>query len=282
MNALKRFVAFSAIGVSIVGIIMAVVSIIGIWKVYQPITESFTTLAFVAESGLEVVDGSLQVIDPLLSVLQNSMVTIQERGEELKSDIVQGNPIIDAISLMLGEDVQPKVDKALDTLETMRTAVQDVNMAVQTVNSLPFINLQHIARASQDVEDLFTDVSKGIDELNSGVDQLKEGLSQSVIQPIQDQAIVVENDLAEAQSEVQNLQEDVTATLAILQVVSPRIPLIITGISILLSVQLLWGAIAQIAMAYLAWMYLKFGRLDWHRVGIDLAENEQESRLSEA
>ena len=72
--------------------------------------------------------------------------------------------------------------------------------------------------------------------------------------------------MAEVQTDVQGLHNQVKTAYQITVEIKPRIPQIITAISLLLTFQLLWSILAHVAVIYLAWLYLKVGRLDFHRV----------------
>jgi len=251
---------------SILGILMAVVSVVSIWRMNQPLTENLGRLASLAEESLEIADTGLGEVEPLVDALRNSMVEVQKTGEQLKSDIADSSPILDVLSSLLGEDVQPKVEQALSTFRTLRKTVDDLNAATQLIGALPFIDIPQISQGTQDLVDLFSDVEGQVDRMTAQVEDFKNGLSQVVIQPIQDQAAEMEKRLSEAQSQIQEIHSKVKTAHQIVVVVRPQIPEIIDAISLFLTVQLLWGALAQAALIYLAWLYLKVGRLDLHNL----------------
>jgi methyl-accepting chemotaxis protein len=202
------------------------------------------------------------------------MVDIQNAGDQHKSHNAKTKPKSETISLLLGEDVSPKVEQALSTLRGLRKTIDDLNAATQMISSLPFINIPEIAQGVQSLSDLFRDLDDGVDRMSAQVENFKTGLSEVVIEPIQDQATEMEEQLAEARSEIQAVHSDVKTTLRVVVAVRPQIPAIVDAISLFLTVQLLWGALAQAALIYLAWIYLKIGRLDLHNLlaATDLSE----------
>jgi len=277
MNKFLRVLAVSTIVLSGLGILMAIISVVSIWRVNQPLTENLGNLAILAEEGLKLTDNTLAEVEPLVGLLQNSMVDIQETGDQLKSEIADSKPILDALSLLLGEDVGPKVEQALNTFRSLRKTVDDLNAATQTISAMPFINIPQIAQGVQNLADLFGDIDAGVDRMTSQIESFKTGLSDIVIQPVQDQAVEMASQLAKAQSEIQMTHAKVTTTLQIVVAVRPQIPVIVDAISLLLTVQLLWGVLAQAALVYLAWLYLQLGRLDLHNLIIpsDLSDRSQ-------
>jgi hypothetical protein len=96
------------------------------------------------------------------------------------------------------------------------------------------------------------------------VENLKKGVSQEVIAPIQDRAAEMEGELNGLQSEIQSTHRDVKDIHQAIVIGRPMLPTVLGGIAVLLTVQLLWGAFAQVGLIYLAWIYLKYGRLDLH------------------
>ena len=57
-----------------------------------------------------------------------------------------------------------------------------------------------------------------------------------------------------------------TLSMLIGKVIKPWIPQIITTISSLLTFQLVWSLLAHVELIFLAWFYLKFGRMDFLRL----------------
>jgi len=266
MKTFYRFLAIAAIVFGILGIVLAMVSVISIWQIYNPLTTSLDKLLLTAEKGLEVVDKGLSVVDPLVGLLANSMLEIQETGDELSAQIQDSSPLIDGLSYLLGEDIEPKVEQASASLIQVRDAAEQVNAISQTVSALPFLDLQGISDVTQGFVDLMEEIDQGVKDIRSGVENLKQGVSQEVIKPIQDRAAVVEDELNGLQTEIQATHVEVQNLYTFITVLRPRIPAILGIIAVLLTLQLLWGAFAQVALIYLAWIYLKIGRLDLHNI----------------
>ena len=266
MKTFYRFTAMAAIGFGILGIILAIISVISIWRIYSPLIISLDKLLLTAEKGLEVVDKGLTVVDPLVGLLANSMLEIQETGDALSDQIQDSSPLIDGLSHLLGEDIGPKVEQASTTLRQVRDAAEQVNAISQTASALPFLDLQGLGDLTQGLVDLMDEIDQGIKEISSSLDNLKRGISQEVIEPIQERAAIVEDELNDLHTEVQATQSEVQNLYTVITILRPRIPAIVGGIAVLLTFQLLWGAFAQVALIYLAWIYLKIGRLDLHNV----------------
>ena len=85
MNKFKRFLAYAAIGSAILGIIMAFVSVIGIWRIYSPLTTGLDRLLSATERGLEIVDQGLATVDPVIGILANAMVEILGKWRPTRS-----------------------------------------------------------------------------------------------------------------------------------------------------------------------------------------------------
>ena len=76
----------------------------------------------------------------------------------------------------------------------------------------------------------------------------------------------METELTNLQDEIQKTNAEVKTIHQAVITIRPMLPTIIGAISVLLTIQLLWGAVVQVALIYLVWMYLKFGRLDLHKM----------------
>jgi methyl-accepting chemotaxis protein len=266
MNKFLRVVAVAAIITSILGILLAIVSIVSIWQINTPFTNGITALLEVSEKGLEIIDRGLTTVDPVVGLLAGSMADIQANGEQMKAQIEASNPIVDTLSLLLGREVGPRVDEALNTLQTVRQAAEEVNAASQTISALPFVQIPRITEATQKFVNLMNEIDSGVEEISRMTEELKQGISLEVIGPITERAALMEEELTGLQDEIQATNEQVKSIHQTVVTIRPMAATIIDAISVLLSVQLLWGGLAQAALIYLAWMYLKFGRIDLHNM----------------
>ena len=104
--------AYMAIGTGVLAIILAVISIISMWSVFGSINNALTELAGLAQRSLGVVDQGISEVTPILNRFERSMVEVQENGETLKAGIEESDPIIVALSTIVGEDVTPQVKEA--------------------------------------------------------------------------------------------------------------------------------------------------------------------------
>jgi hypothetical protein len=64
--------------------------------------------------------------------------------------------------------------------------------------------------------------------------------------------------------------------------VKSRIPLIIDAISWLLTLVLLWGILAQVALIYLSWLYRQTNRLDLHQMLAEQGSGTEDVAESQA
>jgi hypothetical protein len=282
VKTFTRILAYSVIVTSILSIVLGFFTIISIWRINDPLIRGLSNTAAAAETALQFASNGLEKVDKLVSLLIQAMGDVQKNAEELKSQIENADPIIDTLTLLLGEDARPKLEQAMQTLGAVRGTIETINTATQAINALPFIEVPSITQQTQQIADLFAEIEAAIENMMAMVDRLQEGISSAVIQPIQDQAVIVESDLEAAQSDLQTVSQQVDTAYQIVVAVRPRIPQIITGISLLLSLQLLWSILTQGAAIYLAWFYLKSGSLDLSSKPPELAPVEEQAETTPA
>jgi methyl-accepting chemotaxis protein len=266
LNKILRILAIAAIISSILGILLAIISIVSIWRINEPLTRGLDALLEVSEKGLGIVDRGLTRVNPIVGLLADSMVDIQQNGERMKAQIEESNPIVDTLSLLLDQDISPKVDEALETLSSVRDAAEEVNATAQTISVLPFVNIPRITEATQKFVDLMNEIDSGLEEITRLTEELKQGISREVIGPIQERAALMEAELTGLQDEIQTTNAQVKGIYQVVITVRPMVPTIVDTIWVIASFQLLWSVLAQVALIYLAWLYLKFGRIDLHNI----------------
>jgi hypothetical protein len=263
-NKIGRILAAVVIALAILGIAVMLLGIVGTWAINGPLTDSFTELASLAQRGLEAADTALEAVDPVLSELQRAMQQVQQGTEELKTGIQDSTPIVSALSVLVGDDVTPKIEQAAQTLTDVHQAARDLNAAALAINNLPFANIEGVVQATQDFLDLFNGIESKIYELDANVQSLKDGVVEGAVQPIQDLAIELERGLAEVQGETRDLAIRLDAAHETTTRVKSRLPLIFDLLSLFITAVLAFGILAQAALIYLSYLYRRFNRLDLH------------------
>jgi hypothetical protein len=263
-NKIGRILAAVVIALAILGIAVMLLGIVGTWAINGPLTDSFTELASLAQRGLEAADTALEAVDPVLSELQRAMQQVQQGTEELKTGIQDSTPIVSALSVLVGDDVTPKIEQAAQTLTDVHQAARDLNAAALAINNLPFANIEGVVQATQDFLDLFNGIESKIYELDANVQSLKDGVVEGAVQPNQDLAIELERGLAEVQGETRDLAIRLDAAHETTTRVKSRLPLIFDLLSLFITAVLAFGILAQAALIYLSYLYRRFNRLDLH------------------
>ena len=67
--------------------LLVLVSIESIWRYNGQLINSLIQIASVAETSLETTDTALEVVDPVLSLLQQGMRDVQNKAEQLLADL---------------------------------------------------------------------------------------------------------------------------------------------------------------------------------------------------
>ena len=75
------------ITISVLSMLLVLVSIESIWRYNGQLINSLIQIASVAETSLETTDTALEVVDPVLSLLQQGMRDVQNKAEQLLADL---------------------------------------------------------------------------------------------------------------------------------------------------------------------------------------------------
>ena len=266
MKTFGRILAYSVIVTSVISMLISVAGVIGVWSTFTPLVSSLTQIANVAETGLKTADEALTKIDSLVTALQQSMVEVQQTAEQLRTQVQTPGALVELLLSQLSDDVRPKVEAALVSLQRVRDAAVSVNETVQAVNKLPFLRLMGLDDSVQQLADSMNEAVQAVDDLQNRASQLKTGVTNAVIDPISQQAAMVEERLTDAQAELKTTQARVQLALQAVTALKSRIRTIVALVFVVITFQLLWGLLAQAAAIYVAWMYLKFGHLKIHQL----------------
>jgi uncharacterized Zn finger protein len=235
MALAKRIFGVVGIVFGAVGILLAIISIVAVWAVNKPITDSVHDLLDTADAALVTVDNVLVRAD---SGLQEA------RG--FVSDVAEAIP---------GTELAGRIDNLLGLVEAAATAADSANTVVGLTNKVsnlwrdddPNAPETTIEKLSTTLDDLATRLAE--------IDQKAKDLQERNV--VGEIAAQIDGEIAGVQdglNEVSSSVDEAQTTVADLHVAIPRW---IDIASIILTFLLIWMGVAQFALAAYGWKWFQ-------------------------
>jgi F0F1-type ATP synthase membrane subunit b/b' len=256
----RRAGAWTLVILGILGLVLVLGGTIAVWAVNGPVTDLLTTtLAAVArpleraETGLENVNATLDKARASVDELQATVATI---GENLKADSL----VLRTLGTLVGKDLKGSVDKAVATLQNVRSTVSTVESVLKSLDRLPGVTLPAWVDDVSAAIDQLQSLGQQVQETVAAVDALRTGAIEQAVASVTEKAGVLETRLSDVEARTQAAQTGVSNLLTSLQTWQARIPGIIDGIAVVLTLFFLLMGLGQWALLSLGWSRVKTGQ----------------------
>jgi chromosome segregation ATPase len=201
-----------------------------------------------------------------LNTANTAISTLRDLGSQLGESASENTPIFDSISDVIQEQLSPTIDKLREIFAAIMDSLDAINSAIEALNMLPGVNLPTLSQLLEDANQLVQDIEDAIGELQSSVEDFKAGVVQdvsaalsSIIEPIANLLVNLEELVNTSLERIDSLQ----AGVAELQ---EKLPTAIDLLTVASTIVLFWLILAQVSLFLAARFYLKSGRLLWESV----------------
>lgn len=262
MSTFKGILAWIVIIISVLGILICSLGIIGSWVINDPLTREVLSLLSRAETALARVEDTLTLADAQLNNASSAISTLQEAASKLGDRIEKNSPVLDRITQILRDELEPTVTKIRDAFVKIEERVQTVNNAIEMLNALPGIQLSTLDVQLEGPREKADLVFDAVQQLRQNIEDFRAGIVQSLA-PFMEKIDTIAAFLERLEQDVNTYLGQVKNIQSALANAKVNIPSTIDRISLILSVIFLWIAIAQAGLILVARLYLKTGKMIW-------------------
>ena len=263
MSTFKRFLAWALIVISILGILACTVGMVGSWMINNDLTNRILNLLSGVQNGLSRVDDSLTLASTQLNSANTAISTAREAASKLGTSIDENTPLLDNITAAITDGLAPSIDKVRDTFLPLWERILAINNTIETLNTLPGINLPTLTPQLESLNSQIQQVVDGVQQLQGDIANFKKGVVQNVLVPFLSKIDEVATFLAKLEKDVNTYLVQVKQLQAAASELQARVPSAIDNLTILLSILLIWAILAQISLVLVASLYLRTGKMVW-------------------
>ncbi len=259
METFKRILAGAVIALCILGIIVAALGIVAVWRINTPVMESVTKLLTSVDAILQIVETELVSFNALLGdgidLVQSVEKTIVETGETVR----ETNLSLVVIDATIGDELFPLLDSAYATLDTVVGSVLAVNDTLEAINSIPFISIPTLTADLEAAEVRIVEVQNDIEESKRTIQTAKEEAVDTVVSPISTRLSEVEGGLQDVLDISKESEIQVTASREGIADVIQKLPGWIDLASVIMTLTFSWLIFAQGSLLLLSYAYIRTG-----------------------
>ena len=259
METLKRILAGLVIFLCVLGILVAALGIVAVWRINTPATESLTKLLTSVDAILQIVETGLVSFNAGLSnivdLVQSTETTIVETGTTVK----ETNLLLVLIDATIGDELIPLLEKASATLNSVVESVVAVNDALEAFNSVPFISVPTLTADLEAAEPRIVEIQNDVEETQQEIQAAKEEAVDSIVSPVSARLKQVDSDLQFVGEKSTQFESQVTASREGIAEVIEKLPGWIDLASVMMTLIFLWLIITQGSLLLLAYAYIRTG-----------------------
>lgn len=266
MNTFKRVLAWVLVAVSVLGILVCALGILGSWMINNELTDSILKLLSGAQAALARADSALSQASTQLESANSAIATVRQTASELGDRFENNSPLLDRIIGILRDEVGPTIGRVRDLFLQVEDRVQSINGTIEVLNRMPGIELPTLDLEFQSIRDRVDKVEQAVQQLQKSILDFRSGLIKSLA-PFTDKIDNIAAFLVRLEQEVNTYLTQVRALQVAVKDVQTRVPSIIDNITILVTILLLWNILAQVSLVLVAGLFLRTGRMIWEISG---------------
>jgi len=253
---LKRFSGFLLIAAAALGLVLALVSLVAVWSYKNRVTALLDGQVGLAISVLDTTSQGLSVAETALQTTRSTVKTLHDTVQVLAESITDTLPLMDSLSGMLGQDLPQTIEATQTSLQAAQASAKVIDDVLKILTAIPFFRGKPY-NPDVPLNMALADVSTSLDKMpaaframESNIHKTSVNLSmvQDNVGQVTGEITLVQTSLEQASQiivQYQDAAEELKRQLVTLQT---KIPLAINLSAILLTLFLLWMAIAQIGL----------------------------------
>ena len=264
---LTRILVVVVILIATIGFVANLAGLVGVWVARRPAREAIMALSTLVNSKLGMIDQALARVSARTDEGRQALARVNDAVSKLGDRFGADSPLLTALASAVGDDLAPKIAEARAQAVALHDGVVSVNAALETLDSLGFINVPTFSDELSAVAERVTVAQIDVQELRTVIDEVKTAASANLVAAMTARTIKIDNVLAQIKSAavkyqagvVQKQQQVIDLTRTMLRVIN----LFVLSMTALFLVV----ATGQVLLVYVCWQYVRRGRFPLLRVG---------------
>jgi methyl-accepting chemotaxis protein len=258
MSVFKRILLYAGMVISVIMLLIGLAGVIGTWSLNTPVTETILEVLSPINTTLQRVESISHEVVAALTEVSAALDTADQRVQDKGGEITESSIVLEIVSEILGEDVQPKIDEAADSIRGVYDTLGAIEEAIQAFNAVPLVGLEvpggeEITQLRTGMEETALAVSDSVEELQ----QKKEETVTEAVDRVTEPLNRINTRVEETRAEMSDFEARFGAASDELTYVQSQVPRWIDILSIVITLILAWLMLSQVAVFVLCLKYLQ-------------------------
>lgn len=252
----RRFTGMMLISTAIIGLVISLVGVVGVWWVRPPLTRALTSSVGLVIGALETTAQGLTVVGQSLDLADSSVARLEEAFTTLVTSLGDTVKVLDTLVALSGRGLPATVQAAQISLRAAQASAQVLEGMLYAVTSIPFFPGQPY-NPETPLHQALGEVATSLDGLNTSFTTMEESLAQTgsnlglietEVKRMQEDIQHIRESLQEARDVVRQYQDTTARLLERLRWLEANLPRLTTLAAIGLTIFLVWLGFNQVGV----------------------------------
>lgn len=199
---MKKILAVAIATLAVAGILLVAGAIVGTWIINDKVTDLTLTLLGRVDMGIDQSDLLIEQVDEDLGRIDSRVEAVETAAFTLGGVLEENRIVLNLMSELLGAELGARVQRAGQTVESIRAAAESIDSTVQTLDALPFVNLQE----NRPRLALFGSIADGLGELQTEVADTRNAVDERRTEIIEGGVSIVTERTSRLSGRIDNVQ----------------------------------------------------------------------------
>jgi len=219
LDIIKRILVGIVMVLSLLGLIVNISALVGVWAAYGPARNSVNTVSNTLTQSLQVAGKGLTRVDGYVTNARQTLTQVNNTATQLGDRAKTNSPLITALSQRVDTKLAPILEQAQTTASTIHDAALKVNGALVALNRFPGVSvptlsdqLSGVSNRAQEAESAVQDLRVTIANIKAGVVTKAETAVMKITARIDAPLARIQSIANTYQAKIANVQDRVTST----------------------------------------------------------------------
>jgi len=280
-SCLAKIIGFLLIVAATGGLIFSLFSLVSVWMFKPLVTQGLVNGISLIDDSLATTSNGLGVTQESLNGLVLSLQTLQSTVRTVANTVQSTQPMIDELAKLMAEDLPTTMIATQNSLNTAQESARVIDGMLSTLSRLPLIGVGYspqvplstalgdVSSSMSDLPESFANMEDSLNNTNHQMDILQVDFSLML-----DSIRQIETSVAQYETVLENYQVSVKLIRDQLANLEKQIPALLSLAALVLTIFLLWMAVAQIGLFTQGWEWFT-------QRGVDLDRKPKQDPASE-
>ncbi|HWZ17452.1 MAG TPA: hypothetical protein VNW73_01510 [Ktedonobacteraceae bacterium] len=176
LDITKRILVGIVMVLTIVGLLLNISALVGVWAAYGPARNSVITVSNTLTQALQVADKGMTRANGYVIQARQTVTDVNNAASLLGDNIKTNSPLITALSQRVNTKLAPLLGQAQSTANTIHDAALKVNGALVALNRFPGVTVPTLNDQITTISDRAQEAESAVQDLRVSLANIKAGL----------------------------------------------------------------------------------------------------------